>query len=703
MKSKIITTKFINFISSSNKSKLGKILKPISLSILIGAILKKKNYLSSNVSYCDETIVRKVNNENKPEKIFESNNEFDKKYFTISANSDNNDDTIIYIFYNKENPLQEELKDIVNQKIKNYIQSKNFEKKDNIKVKIVDSSQSGFISKIKQSSLNNVLIDFENADNIVNLKKKENASAAKENYIVDKIENVNNTNEPLILVKSGMCLETFNSLSFVKEERITKNNNQYNNRKIDHSLSKKLDNLVFYYYCNEMTELREHFKFLDKPDNKIFLISTEGFIKKNQGENKELLDENKLKYLSLFKDKNVKILFVNNPEITKNLKLDSDLLYVYYPPKMPNIMKNVELFLQENQLTQRYEGVDLNKIFNNSPTNFMLKFNFFRDEIKINFDNLKTNFANNANESSNNFNFNKFERINLQKLFSFPKRQVRQLAVTDKSLFKKSWNEKNKTILYVWLPNWAFLKENLFSYILYEANHLFDEIQITNSKSYSQKNKLYDFGGMADDLPQLFIIQTGNAEKNEIKKVFAFNYFRFSNELQNYMSNKHPQLKLQTPIENLTNVAFINSKNFKEKILDDKKLKEFVLEIKHEGCPSCFMLGKMFDHLSLKFKKHKLDHKIKLFRIDTENDLRYLGDFAATPTYIFGKKNDKGEITFLSEMPKPEFIFRLKKYSNYDLSKIRYHPNLYFGFQIYQNKMFLKPDFDPDMDISAYV
>jgi len=706
MKSKIKFIKFFNSTKSFSKnfSNIGKVLKPVSFTLLIGAIYKKKNYLNSKISYCEDTKIN--NNQDKiSENIFESNLEFDKKYFTINPNLDNNDDSVIYIIYNTANPLQEELKDIVHQKIKNYILSKNFEKRENIKIKVIDSSQKGFIKKLKQSNLSNYIIDSENADNIISFKKIEdnNDFSAIDNYIFDKIENVNNSNEPLILVKSGLCLETFSSLSFVKEERITKTNNKYSNIKIDYSLSKKLDNLMLYNYCNEMTELREHFKFLDKPENKIILVSAEGIIKNESGK-ETILDENKLKYLSLYKDKNVKILFVNNPEISKNLKLDRNLLYVYYPPKLPNIMRNVELFLQENQLTQRYEGVDMNKIFNNSPTNFMLKFNFFREEIKLNIHNLNKVFANcNTAESSASFNFNKFERIKLQKLFSYPKRQVRQLAITDKSLFRKSWIQKNKTILYIWLPNWAFLKENLFNYILFEANHLFDEIQITNSKSFSQKNKLYDFGGMADDLPQLFIIQTGNQEKNEAKKVYGFNYFRFSNELQNYMSNKHHLFKLQTPVENLTNVTFINSKNFREKILDDKKLKEFVLEIKHEGCPSCFMLGKMFDHLSLKFKKHKLDSKIKLFRIDTENDLRYLGDFAATPTYVFGKKNEKGEITFLSEMPKPEFIFRLKKYSNYDLSKIRYHPNLYFGFQIYQNKMFLKADYDPDMDINSYV
>jgi len=711
MRSKINFSKFINFntLLTKSKVKVGKLIKPLSFVLLITAVYKNKNFLKSNISYCDD------NNSKKPldeiaRCILDPNKTFDNKYFTIEADLENekNEETIIYILYNSKNPLQEELKEIINNKIKNYINKKNL-LKNRIKVKIIESSQNiNFLNELKQSFLDNYTIESENADNVINLIKKENRAEVENNkeminnnnYILDKIDSIKNSNEPLVLIKSGFCLESLNALSFVKDERITKNKNEYTNKKISFGLNQKLDNLILYYYCDDMIELREHFKYLEKPENKIILLPVEG-IKKNDS-----FEYDKLKVLSIYKDKNTKIIFINNSELSKNLRLEKNLMYVYYPPKIPNVMKNVELFLQENQLKQRYEGIDLNKLFNNSPMNFILKFNFFRDEIKLNHSVLNKAIEGGAYSNNNmnlNLNLNKTDRIKIQKLFSFPKKQVRQLATTDKSLFKKTWNESNKTVLYIWLPNWAFIKEKLFNYILYDANHLFDEIQITNSKAFTQKNHLYDYTGLADDLPQLFIIQTGDKEKNIEKKIYSFNYFRFSNELQNYMSNRHPLFKLQTPVDNYTKVNFINAKNFKEVILDDKKLKEFIIEIKHEGCPSCFMLGKMFDHLSLKFKKHKLENKIKFFRIDTENDLRYLGDFAATPTYVFGKKNAKGEITFLNEIPKQEFIFRVKKYSNYDLTKIRYHPNLYFGFQVYQNKLFLKPDYDPDMDISAYI
>ena len=106
-------------------------------------------------------------------------------------------------------------------------------------------------------------------------------------------------------------------------------------------------------------------------------------------------------------------------------------------------MKNIESFMQENNLKQKYEGIDMNKLFNMSPMNFTIKFSFFRDEININYNDLLNNLyiKNKKSLDFSQFNFNKFDRIKLQKLFTFPKRHVRQLANCDKSTFKKTWNE----------------------------------------------------------------------------------------------------------------------------------------------------------------------------------------------------------------------------------------------------------------------
>ena len=702
---------FKNFFLK-NKNKFTKlIIKPTGALLLLGIYYNTISF--SNKSFC-ENLTQSKNYEDNPITKLEPNKSFDKKYFDINISDKdikNTQDSIIYIIYDKTNLLQCELKEIIFEKLKNYINSKDFIR-NKIILKLVEKSDTVILNNLTNNGLKNYEIESENADNIINIKPK-NIDAIENNlnYIDYKINNLSISNEPIVLIKSGLCIENINSLSFFKDQK----NSREMNKKINFYTKSKLDNIFFYNYCDEMHELREHFRYLEKPENKIILISSENYFsdfsksEKNNHyiNNKSTFEYNKFKILSTFKEKNTKIIFINNKKLIDYLKLDKDLLYVYYPPKMPNIMKNVELFLQENKLTQRYEGIDLNKLFNLSPMNFILKFNFFRDEIKINTN--KIFFGNEKIHLENiqNLTFNKFERIKLLKFISYPKKQVKQLANTEKKLFSKSWSQPNKNILFVYVPNWSFLKESIFNFILYDANHLFDEIQITNSRNFTVKNKIYDNSQISDDLPQLFIIESGENGQNKInllenKKIYSFNFFRFSNELQNYLRNKHPIYRRQVNVDNLTNVSFVNSKNFKSKILEDKKLKEFILEIKHEGCPSCFMLGKMFDHLSLKFKKHKCENKIKFFRIDTENDLRFLGEFAATPTYLFCKKNEKGEITFVAEIPKPEFIFRIKKYSNYDLSKIKYHPNLYFGFQVYQSKEFLKPDFDPDMDINGY-
>ena len=759
-----------------------KFLKTFSFGLFMGYLFQKRDsFFSTKKIFCEkkENNFSEINDStnNRP---FDSNRNFEEKFIDFGMNKNNIDNnneenSVFFIIYSKENSLQVELKEIILEKINFYLNEKNKNIRNNIKIKLIETSEKEKLNSLKESGLDYFDINFENSENFVEFKRikkegfkekekeigkgdlDENNHNNKENYISEKLKNLQISNEPIILIKSGLCLENINALSFTQNDKLDYNSittldsdsktdtdsekntkakfNILNDKRknIPFALKEKLNNLLLFYYCDDMMEIKEHFKYLENPEHKVILVSNELFLgEKNTNKNKydseyEKLNYDKIAALSLFKSKKTKIIFINNDKIKEKFNLKSDNIYIYYPPKLPYAMKNVELFMQENNLKQKYEGIDMNKLFNISPINFAIKFNFFRDEIKINYNDLlknlyintKEKYENNNNNKTLNklpldlinfskFNFNKNDRQKLQKLFTYPIRQVRQLANCDKSSFKENWNKyndnnrQNKNTLFVYLPTWAFLKENIFNFILYEANHLFDEIQITTSKNFTKKNNLYDTTQISDDLPQIFLINTNNSNSISSKKIYSFSYFKFSNELQNHLSNKLPLYTRSTSVENLTNVTFVNSKNFKEKILDDKNLKEFIIEVEHEGCPSCFMLGKMIDHLSLKLKKHKLQNKIKFFRIDTENDLRFLGDFAATPTYLFCKKNSKGEITFMNEIPKPEFIYRIKKYSNYDLNRIRYHPNLYFGFQVYQNKMFLKPDFDPDMDIKDY-
>ena len=229
---------------------------------------------------------------------------------------------------------------------------------------------------------------------------------------------------------------------------------------------------------------------------------------------------------------------------------------------------------------------------------------------------------------------------------------------------------------------------------------MLDEIQIVTSKDFAIKNEIFDTFQLSATLPQIFLIETKNGRD---RKIYNLNYFRFAKDFNNYLKGSQKMFSFKdNNIDNLTYVETINSLNFKEKIIDDKSFKEFIIEIKHEGCPTCYILGKMLDHLSQKFKKHKIN-KVKFFRIDTANDLPYLGEFLATPTYLHCRKNEKGEIVQISPLEKQNFIFDLRKASSYDLSKIRYHPNIGIGNHIYLQKEFLKKNYDPDMDLESFI
>jgi thiol-disulfide isomerase/thioredoxin len=231
-----------------------------------------------------------------------------------------------------------------------------------------------------------------------------------------------------------------------------------------------------------------------------------------------------------------------------------------------------------------------------------------------------------------------------------------------------------------------------------EASHLFDEVQIVTSKNFANKHQLYDKTQMSEELPQFYLIETNNLTN---KNIFSFSYFRFPDEFNKYLKGKGKTYNNPVKVDNLSYAIDLNAANFEEKVLNDNSFKEFLVEVKHEGCPTCFMLGKMIDHLSQKFQKHKLSKKFKFFRIDSHNDLPFIGDFSATPTYLYCKK-ENNKITSISQLDKNDFLFQLKKNSSLDLTKIRYHPNIGYGFHIYQNLEFLQADWNPDNDVLGF-
>jgi hypothetical protein len=335
--------------------------------------------------------------------------------------------------------------------------------------------------------------------------------------------------------------------------------------------------------------------------------------------------------------------------------------------------------------------VDFNALYTSNPISLLTNFNFFRDELKIDIEKFR--------KAELKESYTDTDRYRLQKQFVYPTRHVVQLAENSKNRILESWKKPNKHYLFIYVPNYVMLKEQLFDEIMFKTSHLYDGIQVTNSKTFALKHKLYDPSQVSEDIPQIFMIETNNLKD---KKIFSFSYFRFPEEFMKYLNNKIEPFKQPVLMDNHTFVETVNNSTFKEKIIDDHSFREFMIEIKHEGCPTCFMLGKMFDHLSQKFEKHKKLKKLRFFRVDTHNDIPYLGEFAATPTYLFCRKDKNGNIELISPVDKNDFLFKIKKLSNLDLSKIRYHPNLAYGFYIFQRQDFLKPNYEPDIDISGF-
>ena len=420
------------------------------------------------------------------------------------------------------------------------------------------------------------------------------------------------------------------------------------------------------------TQLREAFKHITTdPMNRLIVVS-------NNYNTKEL---------SLFMGKHTKIIVIQNEELIKKLELKDNVIYEYKTPKLPNKLKTVALekFIQNNSLLK---DENINPYIENNPISFLINFNLFRNEY--------TKIPN------NNLPFDNENKIVTKEDYLrgnyYVKRNILELAEVNHSGIMKEINKKDKHLMFMYLPEYSYLQEKVIDYILYESNHLFEKILITTDKVFSEKNEIYDNSPLQSKLPQFFIKSTFSLSKG--KGLYSLSYFKFPEDFNLFLDSKKEKFSFVSSYDNLTYSETLKATNFKEKILDPS-FREFLLEIKHEGCPTCFMLGKMVDHLSQKFDKHK--KPTKFFRIDSDNDIPLFGRFNATPTYLYVRKSkDCKKIELIVPLEKNEFVFKLKKYSLFNLDKIKYHPNLMFGFIVYNKKEFSEPGYDPDLDVRMF-
>jgi len=90
----------------------------------------------------------------------------------------------------------------------------------------------------------------------------------------------------------------------------------------------------------------------------------------------------------------------------------------------------------------------------------------------------------------------------------------------------------------------------------------------------------------------------------------------------------------------------LTAENFKEMIIDDDSIDQFILEIFGTYCHACGFAGVLYSSLSHKLKKHGYAQSLPLFKANTENQIPYLGVFNYTPAYFYVRKDKKtGQIT----------------------------------------------------------
>ena len=312
-----------------------------------------------------------------------------------------------YIFYEEANELQLEIRDLFVNQLENYLKS----------------TYPELVYKINQISKSK----FEN-DKI--------SQKILKNFGVENLDSLSNRTEPYICFNYGMCFEMINPFQFISK---------FNSYKV----KQKLSNLLFYDLVNDFDELRLKLEFLDNPKNKVVLFALY----------EDSINEKNKTLLTLLKSKNTKIFLTDSPNLIEKINLEKNCFYVYYPPKLPFTSKNFD------KIPISEENLDIKAYLQNNSYGLMLRYGIYRDKFKINDEFLMNEIKN----FKDNFfiGFDGFERMQIQKRICYAYRNVNVLANLNKSSIKKNWSIPNKHYLFVWLPNYTYLKEPTFEFLLF--------------------------------------------------------------------------------------------------------------------------------------------------------------------------------------------------------------------------------------------
>jgi hypothetical protein len=185
---------------------------------------------------------------------------------------------------------------------------------------------------------------------------------------------------------------------------------------------------------NSLTELREEFEWLKYPKNRILILTS------------EILNKNNKIITSKFRNLNTKFLIIDNNELINYLNLQSNKIYIYYPPFLPFIYGKRQL--EKKKIISKFEK---------NPLSLILKEPIMREEYFIN-ENNKLNLIGD---------------------------KVYKLGETNEEIIKENLN-KNGNHLFIYISKWSDLENEQLNNILKYKGQSFSNINITDSKIFKK-------------------------------------------------------------------------------------------------------------------------------------------------------------------------------------------------------------------------
>ena len=259
------------------------------------------------------------------------------------------------------------------------------------------------------------------------------------NSIFDQMGVTASNNDPILAIQIGLSIEKLNI-------------NELDKDKLSFRMKTKLDNLLTYNVVNDYEGLRESFRYIqDNIKNSIYLIP----VNLNN-----TYDESFIQILTLLKAQYSKIIFIEDDNLKKKLKLSDGVIYEYYPPKLPYKIREFE-----TKYSDIVKGVDIGTYLTVNPIRCQLNFGLFRDEYTYNDKWGKSILKEFTKNDSIGYSLS--EKKKLMKLAFYSFRNVKKLANTEKDSIEENWKKPNKHYLLIFVPNLAFLNERVSEHILF--------------------------------------------------------------------------------------------------------------------------------------------------------------------------------------------------------------------------------------------